>query len=192
MMNLVSSLKSDSSKQLINESPLVHLSVFPNAGHSTENIEVRCEITPPSLISPLALSKFDNIYLSVKTDSVRPSGILLKFDDSTDRCTEISGKKFQVDVCNATLIVIRINHSIVNDTLQKIDYVCSKGTTYVQSSYKIISKKNILFSNDSIDVYLEDHSARYYDPMYNSSLSLTHTYLFVLFIAALITSIQWL
>jgi hypothetical protein len=175
-MNFVLSLKFDSSNQYINESPIVQLSVSPNAGYSTENIEVRCEITPPSIISPLSSSKFDNIYLSVKTDSVRPSGILLQFDDTIDRCQAIAEKKFQIDICNASLILIHITHTIVNDTLQKIDYVCSKGNTYVHSSYRII----------------KDHSARYYDPMYNSSSSLTHTYFLILFVVVFRTTIQWL
>jgi len=142
-MNFVLLLKSDSSNQFVNESPIVQLSVSPNAGYSTENIEVRCEITPPLITSSLSSSKFDNIYLSVKTDSVKPSGILLQFDDSTDRCQVIPEKKFQIDICNASLILIHITHTIVNETLQKIDYVCSKGNTYVYSSYRITSKENI-------------------------------------------------
>jgi uncharacterized membrane protein YozB (DUF420 family) len=40
-------------------------------------------------------------------------------------------------------------------------------------------------------VYLEDHSARYYDPTYNSSSSLTHTYFLLLFVVTFLTTIQW-
>jgi hypothetical protein len=123
--------------------PILELSVHPNAGMSTENIEVRCQISPPSSISPLSSSKFDNIYLSVKTDNVKPSGILLMFDDSIDRCRP-GRENVQIDFCNATLIIIHINHTILNDTLQKIDYKCWKGTTSAMSSYRIISKE-ILF-----------------------------------------------
>jgi hypothetical protein len=132
-------LKSDSSNR-----PTVQLSVYPNAGISTDNIEVRCEISPPLTISPLSSSKFDNIYLSVKTDSVKPSGILLMFDDSSDGCRR-NRENVQVDVCNASLILIHINHTVLNETLQNIDYSCSKGTTYASSSYRIISEKKNLF-----------------------------------------------
>ena len=163
-------------------SPIVELSVIPNAGYSTDNLEVRCEITPPSSISPLASSKFDNIYLSVKTDSVRPSGILLQFDDSTDRCQGIPEKKFHIDVCNATLIQIHISHTIVNETLEKIDYVCSKGSTYVSSSYRILSKQRISPINLFIFSFSEDRSARFYDPTSNSCSSLCPSLLIFLLI----------
>ena len=130
-------LKSDS----FNEKPVVKLSVSPNAGDTAENIEVRCEISPPLAVSPLSALKFDNVYLTVKTDNVKPSGIILMFHDSTDRC-QINREHVHVDVCNATLIRVHINHTILNDTLQKIEYSCSKGSTYAFSSYQLISKKN--------------------------------------------------
>jgi hypothetical protein len=133
-------LKSDPSNHSTNESPVVQLSVYPNAGTSTDNIEVRCEIFPLSTISPLSSSKFDNIYLSVKTDNVKPSGILLMFDDGSDGC-RINREHVHVDVCNASLIIAHIKHTILNETLQNIDYSCSKGNTYVTTSYRIISKK---------------------------------------------------
>ena len=122
-----------------NDKSLVQLSVYPNAGISTANIEIRCEIISPSSISPLSTTKVENIYLYVKTDSVKPSGILLMFDDSSDEC-QINRENVRVDVCNASIIIVHINHTIVNDTLQKIDYSCSKGSTYAFSSYRIISK----------------------------------------------------
>jgi len=137
-------LKSDLSIDSKNENPTVKLSVYPNAGTSTDTIEVRCEIFPPSTISPLSSFKSDNIYLSVKSDSVKPSGILLKFDDSIDKC-EINKENLRVDVCNASLIIIHINHVILNETLQTIDYSCYKGKTYVSSSYRIISKAYSIF-----------------------------------------------
>jgi len=166
-------LKSDLSNRSTNESPVVQLSVSPNAGISSDNIEVRCEISQPITMSPLSSSKLDNIYLSVKTDSVKPSGILLMFDDSSDRC-RINRENVQVDVCNASLILIRIKHTILNETLQRIDYSCSKGTNYAFSSYQII----------------KDQSARYFDPRYNSSSLLTHTYFLLLFVLFL-TIIRW-
>jgi len=162
-------LKSDSS----NENPIVQLFVSPNAGISTDNIEVRCEISPPKTISPLSLSKFDNIYLSVKTDSVKPSGILLMFDDSSDGC-RINRENVQVDVCNASLILVHIKHTVLNETLQKIDYSCSKGVNYAFSSYQII----------------KGQSARYFDAIYNSSSLLTHKY-FLLVFALFLTIIRW-
>lgn len=126
---------------LSNSDSPIQLFVNPNAGYSTDNIEVQCQLTPSSLISPLSASKFDNIYLSVKTDSVRPSGILLQFDDSTDRCQVIPEKKFHIEICNATLIRIHISHTVINETLQTIGYVCSKGNIYVSNSYRILRKR---------------------------------------------------
>ncbi|CAF1419290.1 unnamed protein product [Adineta steineri] len=164
---------SDLSKRAINENPIVELSVYPNAGVSTENIQVRCQITQLSLMkSPLSSSKFDNVYLSVKTDTVKPSGIVLMFDDSSDGC-RLNRENIRIDVCNASLILIHINHTILNETLQKIDYSCSKGTTYAYSSYRII----------------KDQSARYYDPTYNSSSTLTANTYFLLLFVCFITQI---
>ena len=61
------------------------------------------------------------------------------FDDSKDEC-QLNRENVRIDVCNASLILIHINHTILNETLEKIDYSCSKGTTYAVSSYRIISK----------------------------------------------------
>ncbi|UJR35188.1 hypothetical protein I4U23_027955 [Adineta vaga] len=160
-LHVVILVKSDSSNRMINERPTVELSVFPNAGISTENIQVRCQIIQPISKSPLASSKFDNVYLSVKTDNVKPSGIFLMFDDSSDGC-RINRENVRVDVCNASLLLVHINHTILNETLQKIDYSCSKGNTYAYSSYRII----------------KDQSARYYDPTYNSSTSISSSIVF--------------
>jgi hypothetical protein len=184
-------LKSDVSIDFKNENPTVQLSVYPNAGISTDNIEVRCEISPPSIISPLSLLKFDNIYLSVQTDSVKPSGILLMFDDSIDKC-EINKENVRVDVCNASLIIIHINHFILNETLQKIDYSCKKGTTYAFSSYRIISKGIFYLLSYKIFFfyYLDNKFARYYDPIYSSSSSLIHTHFLLVFVVFL-TQIRW-
>lgn len=135
LINLVSS-----NTDLSTNDPVVKLSVSPTSGYSAENIEVRCEISPPLIVSSLSTSKFDNVYLSVKTDNVKPSGIILKFDDSTDRCQINKKENVLLDVCNATSIHIRITHSILNETLEKIDYSCSKGTAYSSSSYQLLSK----------------------------------------------------
>jgi hypothetical protein len=167
---------------LSNQNPTLQLTVHPNAGFSTENIEIRCEISQPPSISPLSSSKFDNIYLAVRTDNVKPSGILLMFDDSNDRCQVNRQRYVHIDVCNATLILIHLNHTILNDTLQKIDYSCVKGAQHATNSYRIISKyfsKKFYFF---IYFYLEDRSARYYDPTYNSSSSMTHTLFLLLFV----------
>lgn len=123
-----------------NENPIVQLSVYPNAGISASNIEVRCEISLPPTISSLSSSKFDNVYLSVQTDSVKPSGILLMYEDSTDRC-RVNRDNVQLDVCNSSLILIHINHTILNDTLQKIDYSCKKGSIYAFTQYQLLSMK---------------------------------------------------
>jgi hypothetical protein len=138
LIDLVSS-KSDLTNHSPNENPILQLSVHPNAGVSTENIEVRCQISQPTSISPLSSSKFDNIYLSVKTDNVKPSGILLMFDDTSDGCRQ-GRENVQIDFCNASLIIIHVNHTVLNETLQKIDYKCWKGTASATSSYRIISK----------------------------------------------------
>ena len=122
------------------ESPTLHLSVHPSSGASTENIELNCHIAPTSSASPLTSSTFDNVYLSVKTDDVKPSGILLMFDDRNDQCEKNRMRDVHIDVCNATLIRVRLNHTILNETLQKIDYSCSKGSTRAISSYRIIRK----------------------------------------------------
>lgn len=155
----------------------VQLFVTPNAGYSTENIEVQCQLTPSSIISPLSSSKFDNIYLSVKTDSVRPSGILLQFDDSTDRCQGIPEKKFHIDICNATLIRIHISHTVINETLQTIDYVCSKGNIYVSSSYRILRKTDP--SSSLWNIYSFDYFRRSFCTFLRSNIEYIFNNIFI-------------
>jgi hypothetical protein len=188
-------LKTDSSNGLTNETPPnLRLSVYPNAGISTENIEIRCDISQPLSISPLSSLKSDNIYLSVKTDNVKPSGIVLMFEDDNDQCHTNRGRDIDIDVCNASLILIHINHTVLNETLQKIDYLCSKGSATANSSYEIISKDFVLpFTKKKFYFYLEDQSARYYDPIYNSSSPLTYTLFLLLFVffMKIITEIRW-
>lgn len=134
LINLVSS-----NTDLSTDNPTVKLSVSPTSGYSAENIEIRCEISPSLIVSSLSTAKFDNVYMSVKTDSVKPSGIILKFDDSTDRC-HVNRENVDIVSCNATLIRIRITHTILNETLQNIDYSCSKGSVYANGSYRLMSK----------------------------------------------------
>ncbi|CAF4680795.1 unnamed protein product [Rotaria sp. Silwood1] len=98
----------------IHDSPIIQLSVYPNYGFSPENIEVRCQIIEPS--------KYDNIYLSVKTDYIKPSGIILMVDNTINRCRTNKQEYLSVNICNSSLILIYINHTILNDTLEKIDY----------------------------------------------------------------------
>ncbi|CAF0914128.1 unnamed protein product [Rotaria sordida] len=182
-INLVLS-QTDLSNHSTNESPTLQLSVYPNAGTATEKIEVRCEISQPTSVSPLSSLKFENVFLSVKTDHVKPSGILLMFDDTTDGC-RTNRENIHVDSCNASLILIHISHTIVNETLEKIDYACVKGSTEVISSYQI----------------RKDQYARYYDPTYSSSSSsssssscLSYTFfllLFVLFITRITTTTKF-
>ncbi|CAF2522114.1 unnamed protein product [Rotaria sp. Silwood2] len=117
----------------IHDSPILQLSVYPNYGFLPENIEVRCEIIEPS--------KYDNIYLSVKTDYVKPSGIILMVDNTINRCRTNKKEYINVNICNSSLILIYINHTILNDTLEKIDYVCSQGGVNALSSYRILSRK---------------------------------------------------
>ena len=62
------------------------------------------------------------------------------FDDRNDQCEKNRIRDVHIDVCNATLIRVRLNHTILNETLQKIDYSCSKGSTRAISSYRIIRK----------------------------------------------------
>lgn len=133
----MNTIQSDS----LNQNPSIQLTVSPNSGYSADNIEIRCEISPPTIISSLSSSKFDNVYLSVKTDNVKPSGILLMFHDSADRC-QINRENVEIDVCNSSLIIAHVKHTILNETLQKIDYSCSKGSTYAYASYKL-TRRNI-------------------------------------------------
>ena len=123
-----------------NDQTSLQLSVYPSSGHLTENLQIRCQITPSAQLSPLTTSKFENVYLLVRTDNVKPSGIILKFDDTNDRCETNDVKPVHVDVCNATLILIRMNHTLLNETLEKIDYSCTKGSVRADSSYRILSE----------------------------------------------------
>jgi len=146
------------------ETTKLYLTISPSSGSSTENIEIRCQIDQTPLLSPLTSTKFENVYLRVKTDHVKPSGIFLKFDDTNDRCETNAAKPVHIDVCNATLILIRMNHTLLNDTLDKIDYSCSKGNVQVTNSYRI----------------LKGLSARFYDPLHNYSPSREKTSKFFL------------
>ena len=118
----------------------VHLSIHPKSGVTAENIELHCHLHPSSSYSSLTLNKAENVYLVVETDHVKPSGILLKFNDHKDQCETNRHQFIQIDVCNATLISIRLNHTILNETLDKIDYSCRKSNAQAISSYRIISK----------------------------------------------------
>ena len=113
-----------------NVDPVVRLHVHPTHGFSTENIEVRCQITTPSI--------YDNIYLSVRTDNVKPSGILLMVDNTINQCRINKEKFVHVTVCNSSLIIVHVNHVVVNDIRDTIDYSCSQGDEQVVSSYRIL------------------------------------------------------
>lgn len=63
------------------------------------------------------------------------------YDNTRHQCLTNKRESIMVDTCNSSLILIRINHTILNDTLQKIDYVCRQGEVYAISSYRIFSKK---------------------------------------------------
>ena len=116
----------------INADSLIQLYVRPKHGFTTENIEVRCHVTTPSI--------YENIYLSVRTDNVKPSGILLMVDNTVNQCRINKEKFMQVSVCNSTLIVVHINHIVLNDTLRTIEYSCSQGDDHAYSSYRILRK----------------------------------------------------
>jgi hypothetical protein len=128
----------------INENSNLELSISPNSGYSTENIQIRCHSIAPSV--------YDNIYLFVKTDNVKPSGILLMADSTNSECriNENKRKYIQINFCNASLILVTINHEIINDSLHTIEYACNQGDVNVISSFRILSKKlngkvNIIF-----------------------------------------------
>jgi hypothetical protein len=115
-----------------NADPVVRLHVHPTHGFSTDNIEVRCQITTPSV--------YDNIYLSVRTDNVRPAGILLMVDNMINQCRINKEKFLHVTVCNSSLIIVQVNHVVLNNTVHTIDYSCSQGDEQVVSSYRILRK----------------------------------------------------
>ncbi|CAM4756574.1 unnamed protein product [Rotaria magnacalcarata] len=121
------------------DNTIIQLSVYPNHGFSPENIEVRCQITEPSI--------YNNIYLSVQTDNVKPSGIILMVDHTINRCRTNKKQYINVKICNSSLILVHINHIILNDTLQRIDYVCSQGEVDAISSYRILREQVARYSD---------------------------------------------
>lgn len=126
-----------------NPNPIVQLSVYPSSGVSLDNIQVRCQMTLSSSSSP-SPSNYDNAYLSVRTDNVRPSGILLMVDHYSNQCRINRAKYLHVDVCNRSLVLVRINHTLLNDSLHTIDYWCNKGDVDAFTSYRITSKENLI------------------------------------------------
>jgi hypothetical protein len=169
----------------INDNSNLQLSIHPNSGYSTESIEIRCHIIEPSV--------YDNIYLFVKTDNVKPSGILLMADTTVSECriNENKRKYIQVNFCNASLILINVNHEIINDSLHTIEYACSQGEGNALSSFRILSKKSMDYSTKVNIIYLEEQTARYYDQKSsNSSSILTHTLLLLLFVLTTITEVR--
>jgi hypothetical protein len=116
----------------IDDNSILQLSVYPHYGFSTENIEIRCQI--------LQASRYDNVYLFVKTDYVKPSGILLMVDNTMNQCRINKEKYIHVHTCNSSMILIHVNHVVLNDSLHTIDYACNQGEVNVYSSYRIISK----------------------------------------------------
>lgn len=159
-------------------SSAIDLSISPRSGAVPENIVIRCEIPP---VSPSNLNKLENVYLSVKTDDVKPSGIVLMFDDGQDRCEKMPNKIVQIDVCNSTLILVRMSHTVLNQTVEKIEYSCSKGLAQAIRSYRINSKRRSSPCSRRcsalIDLSLEDQLARYIDPMDNHAVKHTSTLL---------------
>lgn len=113
----------------------LQLDVYPNSGYSVENIGIRCEILKPSI--------YDNVYLSVKSDYVKPSGILIMVDDTVNQCriNEIKEQYIDIHSCNSSLILIHIRHQILNDSVHTINYACSQGDIIVYKSYRILSKR---------------------------------------------------
>jgi hypothetical protein len=61
-------------------------------------------------------------------------------DTTINKCRIDKIKSVRSEVCNSTLILIHINHTILNDTIHTIDYSCSRGEIHAVSSYRIISK----------------------------------------------------
>ncbi|CAF1496440.1 unnamed protein product [Rotaria magnacalcarata] len=144
------------------DNTIIQLSVYPNHGFSPENIEVRCQITEPSI--------YNNIYLSVQTDNVKPSGIILMVDHTINRCRTNKKQYINVKICNSSLILVHINHIILNDTLQRIDYVCSQGEVDAISSYRILREQVARYSDLSNNKNLN-----------NLSSTLEHTFFLLLF-----------
>lgn len=164
----------------------LQLSVHPNYGYVPENIEVRCQISK--------LSKYHNIYLSVKSDHVKPSGIILMVDTTVNSYRTNKVHNIDFIVCNSSLILIHINHTILHESVQRIDYECRQGDEYSLNSFRILSKKsiNIRRIKTKINTFFlflsEEQTAHYYDSKSNnSSSSLMHTsFLLVLFILAVL------
>ncbi|CAF1457382.1 unnamed protein product [Adineta steineri] len=147
----------------IDNDSVIKLNVYPNYGFVAENIEIRCQISAPS--------DYDHIYLLVKTDNVRPSGILLMVDNTVNQCRINKAQFITVHICNSTLILIHINHVVLNDTLHTIQYECNQGEESALSSYQL----------------LKEQPAQYYDmKSTNSSSSLTHTLLLLLLLSILL------
>ncbi|CAM4904352.1 unnamed protein product [Rotaria socialis] len=121
------------------DNTIIQLSVYPNHGFSPEKIEVRCQITEPS--------NYNNIYLSVQTDNVKPSGIILMVDNTINRCRTNKKQYINVNICNSSLILVHINHIILNDTLERIDYVCSQGEVDAISSYRLLKEQVARYSD---------------------------------------------
>ena len=63
-------------------------------------------------------------------------------DNTINRCRTNKKKYIDIEICNSSLIFIHMNHTILNDTLQRIDYVCSQGEVDALSSFRILSKKH--------------------------------------------------
>ena len=119
----------------LDDTSKLRLTIYPNSGYSVENIEIRCEIFEPSI--------YENVYLSVRTDNVKPSGILLMADPSGYDCriNENKRKHIHVHICNSSMILINVNHEIINDSLGTIEYACSQGENDVFNSYHITRKR---------------------------------------------------
>lgn len=136
----------------------------PSSGYTTENIDIHCHIRQPSI--------YDNVYLSVLTDNVKPSGILIMVDDTMNDCRKIENKEkyFRILTCNSTLIHLNINHEIINDSLHTIEYRCTQGDSNVFNTYRILSK--ISMTNNCRDLsffILGRQMAHYYDKKSTSS-----------------------
>jgi len=151
----------------INDNSILQLSIYPTSGYSTENIEIRCQILEPSI--------YDNVYLSVRTDNVKPSGILLMVDNTINHCRNNKERYFHIHICNSSMISIQINHEVINDSLHTIEYACSQGEVHVFSSYQILKHRT--------EHYYDQRSA-------NSSSTLTHTLFLLLFVLTTIGNIR--
>ena len=153
----------------VDENSKLRLTVYPSAGSSVENIQIRCEIFEPSV--------YDNVYLFVKTDNVKPAGILLMADPLGYDCriNENKRKHIQLHSCNSSMILINVNHEIIDDSLHTIEYACSQGENHVFNSYQITCKTTFRIFKSMIVCDLDKPIARYMDPLStNSSSTLTH------------------